>query len=174
LLSTISFASDEIMAIELCNRTFAVFDQLNAVVSLKHIDGTIIESRQLSYLEYQALQNQWPDYLKLLGMDIPSCNRFSEEFEISPSNCFISKDTKVKLYVETGRFYKTKKPIELNINDQSMTGSVLYSAAQSISLKNTTIEAGSQIMLHAGKTITLKQGCHVQKGAVMRLFVTEH
>ena len=173
-ISTISVASDDIKTIELCNRSIAVFDTVNAMVFIKYIDGAIVETRQLSYQEYQFLKNLWPDYIWDLGMNLLPCNRFSSEFITSDSNSLISMDSKVKLFVETGSVYKTQKPHELTINDQIITGCAHYSANQSISLQNTTIEPETKIILHAEKSITLKQGCYIKNGASMRIFVTDY
>jgi hypothetical protein len=165
-------AFDSVMSYELCNRTIAAFDLINAVVQIKAIDGTIIQAEQLTYQDYQALKTYWPDHLFNLGLDIPVCNNESNEFDIHAlgnTGAQYLTDKVVKMSIGAGQFYQTILPESLEFDDLKITGIAQYSS-DNIDLKNLQIEPDAHVMLNSGKIIVLKDGFHAKQGCYLRIF----
>ena len=168
-------AFDGLMSYELCNRTIAAFDLVNAVVHIKAIDGTIIQTKHLTYQDYQALKTNWPNHLFDLGMEIPVCKNESNEFDIyslGNTGAHYLTDKVVKMSIGAGQFYQTTCPESLEFDDKAITGIAQYSTSETMEIKKVQIEADAHVMLNAGKSIVLKDGFHAQQGCSLRIFVS--
>ena len=176
LMVSQGMASEIVKTYELCNRTIAVFDLVNAVLDIKEIDGTIIQSKLLTYQDYQSLKTNWPDSLWNMGMDkIPVCKRNSNEFildSVPETGGHFSQDKTIKLNTGSGLFYRGNRPAYLIIDNQKIIGSVHYSSSDSMDIKKVKIEPNAHVMLHTGKTIVLKDGFHAKQGCSLRIFVS--
>jgi len=166
-------ASDRVMTYELCNRTIAFFDLVDAVVEIKEIDETIVGSKLLTYQDYQSLKSNWPGYLQGLGLDMPDCKAESTEFEINALADFhFFSDKILNLTTGTGRFYQSTRPENLTIDEQTFTGTAHYSSSEIIEVKNVQVEPDAHVMFHTGKAIVLKDGFHAKPGCSLRVFVS--
>ena len=177
LMVSVGLASDSKMTHELCNRRIAIFDLVNAVLEIRDIDGSIIQTKTLTYQDYQALKSKWPDYLWSLNMDIPVCEKPSHEFEISSMSLngnLLFVDQTITVHSGSGPFYKTIRPEGLIITNEIMKGSIHYSASDTISVNHVSIEPDAHAILHSGKTIVVKDGFHAKQGSSLRIFVSGH